>query len=171
MHGIHYLYNALAYAASSGHLDVVKTLLNNKADVNKAANNQKTPLLVTAGTNQIDAAKLLLANGANLNAKQGQGAYATHEACFFGQPEMLKFLLKKGLDPNLQNSGGFTAMHFAVWQMQEGRPEWNEPRIRCVEILMENGANPKLKAGNNNQSPIQQALSNGLDQVVKILVK
>ena len=164
-------YNALAYAASRGHLDVVKTLLNNKADVNKAANFQKTPLLVTAGTNQIDAAKLLLANGANLNAQQGQGAYATHEACFFGQPEMLKFLLKKGLDPNLQNSGGFTAMHFAVWQMQEGRHEWNEPRIRCVKLLMDNGANPKLKAGNNNQSPIQQALSKGLDHVVKILIK
>ena len=62
-------------------------------------------------------------------------------------------------------------MHFAIWQMQEGRHEWNEPRIRCVKLLMDNGANPKLKAGNNNQSPIQQALSKGLDHVVKILVK
>ena len=164
-------YNALAYAASSGHLEVVKALLKNKADVNKAGRLQKTPLLVTAGTNQIEAAKLLLSNGANLNAKQGQGAYATHEACFFGQPEMLKFLLEKGLDPNLQNSGGFTAMHFAVGQMQKGRSEWNAPRIKCVKLLMDNGANPKLKAGNNNQNPIQQALNKGLDDVAKILIK
>ena len=164
-------YNALAYAASSGHLDIVKTLLRNKADVNKAARFQKTPLLVTAGTNQIEAAKLLLSNGADLNAKQGQGAYATHEACFWGQPEMLKFLLEKGLDPNLQNNGGFTAMHFAIWQMQKGRQEWNEPRIKCVKILMDHGANPKLKAGNNNQTPVQQALNKGLDSVAKILLK
>jgi ankyrin repeat protein len=84
---------------------------------------------------------------------------------------MLKFLLEKGLDPNLQNSGGFTAMHFAVWQMQKGRHEWNEPRIRCVKLLMDNGANPKLKAGKNNQSPIQQAITKGLDNVVEILLK
>ena len=164
-------YNALAYAASSGHLGIVKTLLKNKADVNKAARFQKTPLLVTAGTNQIEAAKLLLSNGANINAKQGQGAYATHEACFWGQPEMLKLLLEKGLDPNLQNSGGFTAMHFAIWQMQKGRQEWNEPRIKCVKILMDHGANPQLKAGNNNQTPVQQALNKGLDNVAKILLK
>jgi hypothetical protein len=36
---------------------------------------------------------------------------------------------------------------------------------------MDNGANPKLKAGNNNQSPIQQALNKGLDNVVEILLK
>ena len=65
----------------------------------------------------------MLSNGANLDAKQGKGAYATHEACLWGQTEMLKFLLEKGLDPNLQNNGGFTAMHFAIWQMQKGRQE------------------------------------------------
>lgn len=36
---------------------------------------------------------------------------------------------------------------------------------------MDNGANPKLKAGNNNQNPIQQALNKGLDDVAKILIK
>ena len=106
-----------------------------------------------------------------MNEKQAQGASAIHEACFWGQPEMLKFLLEEGLDPNLQNGGGFTAMHFAIWQMQAGRNDWNEPRVKCVKILMDHGANPKLKAGNNNQTPIQQALNKGLDNVAKILIK
>ena len=52
----------------------------------------------------------------------------------------------------------------------------SSPGVRTIRLLqnkyaMDNGANPKLKAGNNNQSPIQQALNKGLDNVVEILLK
>ena len=36
---------------------------------------------------------------------------------------------------------------------------------------MDHGANPKLKAGNINQTPVQQALNKGLDSVAKLLLK
>jgi hypothetical protein len=162
-------YTALAYAASGGHLDVMKLLIGHKKiDVNKASRFLKTPLLVAVGSPHIEAVKLLIANGASIKSTQAQGAACIHEAAIWGQPEMLDFLLKEqGVDPNLRAKNGQTGLHFAMWRMLPGLPEENKPYMDCVKILLKHGTNPDLRW--NRVSALQMALNNRLEEAAKLL--
>ena len=130
----------------------------------------KTPLNVTAGSSHIASAKLLLANGAEVGLANGNGAFVTHESAFWGQPEMLEFLLTEAkVDPNLRSRNGQTALHYAMWNMISGKDEYNKPYLKCIQLLLKHGTNPDLRGGNNNRTPLEMALNNGLSDVVALL--
>ncbi len=63
----------LIIAAGNGHLDVVKALLKNKAQVDKTDSFQMTPLMAAAANGSLDVVQFLLANGANPKAKDKDG--------------------------------------------------------------------------------------------------
>ena len=63
----------LVIAAGNGHLDVVKALLKNKAQVDKTDSFQMTPLMAAAANGSLDVVEFLLANGANPKAKDKDG--------------------------------------------------------------------------------------------------
>ena len=67
-------------ASQSGHLDVVKFLLANKADVNAKAQEGETALYSAAANGHQDVAKLLLANNANASAGDSHGQTPLHLA-------------------------------------------------------------------------------------------
>ena len=163
-------YGALGYAGIGGHLEIMKLLIAHKADVNRRARFMKTPLNVTAGSSHIASAKLLLANGAEVSLANGNGAFVTHESAFWGQPEMLEFLLTEAkVDPNLRSKNGQTALHYAMWNMVNGKDEFNKPYLKCIQLLLKHGTNPDLRGGNNNRTPLEMALNNGLSDVVALL--
>ncbi|HAT18751.1 MAG TPA: hypothetical protein DCS85_01210, partial [Verrucomicrobiales bacterium] len=163
-------YGALGYAGIGGHLEIMKLLIAHKADVNRRARFMKTPLNVTAGSSHIASAKLLLANGAEVSLANGNGGFVTHESAFWGQPEMLEFLLTEAkIDPNLRSRNGQTALHYAMWNMISGKDEYNQPYLKCVQLLLKHGTNPDLRGGNNNRTPLEMALNNGLSEVVALL--
>ena len=163
-------YGALGYAGIGGHLEIMKLLIAHKADVNRRARFMKTPLNVTAGSSHIASAKLLLANGAEVGLANGNGAFVTHESAFWGQPEMLEFLLTEAkVDPNLRSRNGQTALHYAMWNMISGKDDYNKPYLKCIQLLLKHGTNPDLRGGNNNRTPLEMALNNGLSEVVALL--
>ena len=163
-------YGALGYAGIGGHLEIMKLLIAHKADVNRRARFMKTPLNVTAGSSHIASAKLLLANGAEVGLANGNGGFVTHESAFWGQPEMLEFLLTEAkIDPNLRSRNGQTALHYAMWNMIGGKDEYNQPYLKCIQLLLKHGTNPDLRGGNNNRTPLEMALNNGLSDVVALL--
>ena len=163
-------YGALGYAGIGGHLEIMKLLIAHKADVNRRARFMKTPLNVTAGSSHIASAKLLLANGAEVGLANGNGAFVTHESAFWGQPEMLEFLLTEAkVDPNLRSRNGQTALHYAMWNMISGKDDYNKPYLKCIQLLLKHGTNPDLRGGNNNRTPLEMALNNGLSDVVALL--
>ena len=163
-------YGALGYAGIGGHLEIMKLLIAHKADVNRRARFMKTPLNVTAGSSHIASAKLLLANGAEVGLANGNGGFVTHESAFWGQPEMLEFLLTEAkIDPNLRSRNGQTALHYAMWNMVNGKDEFNKPYLKCIQLLLKHGTNPDLRGGNNNRTPLEMALNNGLSDVVALL--
>lgn len=63
----------LVIAAGNGHLDVVKALLKNKAQVDKTDSFQMTPLMAAAANGSLDVVEFLLASGANPKAKDKDG--------------------------------------------------------------------------------------------------
>ncbi|MBT2558233.1 ankyrin repeat domain-containing protein [Hymenobacter sp. ISL-91] len=63
----------LVIAAGNGHLDLVKALLKNKAQVDKTDSFQMTPLMAAAANGSLDVVELLLASGANPKAKDKDG--------------------------------------------------------------------------------------------------
>ena len=63
----------LLYAARDGRLEIVKTLVAAKADVNQADANGITPLIAAIEDNHVDVARFLIEQGADVNASDWYG--------------------------------------------------------------------------------------------------
>jgi ankyrin repeat protein len=128
---------ALTGAASRGHYDVVKILIDAGADVNakpsKKAERGETALIKAVLGGYSDVVKLLLENSAEVNATEtnGNGETALMKASFYGNIEMMKILLAAGADTNIKNNDGDTALEMA--QSVKGRED-------VVKLLKTHGA-------------------------------
>jgi ankyrin repeat protein len=92
---------ALIYASCSGHIDVVKLLIEAGADVNKKdKKNRYTVLMVASSAGQTEVAKLLIEAGANVNAQDNGGNTALLDASWRGETEIVKLLIEEGADVN-----------------------------------------------------------------------
>ncbi len=116
-HGHH----ALDLAASAGYKDVVKILLDNKADVNAQMTNGWTALHYAViegwGGTEDDYKKvveLLLAHGAEINQKDNGGATPLYYAAENGKVVMVELLWANGADVNAKDKHGKTPLHVAT---------------------------------------------------------
>ncbi|KAK8751767.1 hypothetical protein OTU49_010264 [Cherax quadricarinatus] len=110
---------SLHHAAVEGHLDVVKVLLNWKADVNKRSkaedDNGGTPLHLAAEEGHADIMELLVSAGADAEAIDLKGRRASHRAASRGQLEALQLLQEIGCDLNARDNGKATPIHHAAY--------------------------------------------------------
>jgi ankyrin repeat protein len=67
---------ALHYAASGGHVDIIRWLLDENAYIDAASPNRTTPLMMAARYGSDDAVKALLQAGADANLKNDLGLSA-----------------------------------------------------------------------------------------------
>ena len=107
----------LFVAAANGRLEVAKTLLKHKSDVNARDNNGNTPLIAASRTEQREVVEHLLANGANVNAAGDTGLTPLHWFATYGNKEAVEMLLSKGANINAQAVGraaGMTPLDFAI---------------------------------------------------------
>ncbi|KAG8352811.1 hypothetical protein FVEN_g9195 [Fusarium venenatum] len=121
--------NALKAAATKGHYEVVKLLLEKDANVNalelKAT---MTALQDAAAEGHYEVVKLLLEKGANVNASSCYGT-ALQAAAIEGRYEVVKLLLEKGANVNASSCYG-TALEAAS----------DRGHNNIVKLLIENGA-------------------------------
>ncbi|KAH0562097.1 hypothetical protein GP486_003202 [Trichoglossum hirsutum] len=86
----------LSFAAYGAHLEIVKLLLDNGADVDHKANNEWTPLHLTTQflrDKTLDTIKMLAKSGADINARTDANGTVLHIATQRGSTEIIQYLI------------------------------------------------------------------------------
>jgi ankyrin repeat protein len=150
---------ALMWAAAQRHPDIVRLLIDSRADVRarsltyaqtvvgeqtQRAGREElnytvmrggaTPLLFTARVGDVESARLLLKAGADANDSQPDGVSALVLAAHSGNGQVAALLLEHGADPNGFGSG-YTALHAAILRSD----------LNLVKALLARGANPDVR--------------------------
>lgn len=175
--------HALYHGAANGHYDIVKWLLDNKADPNLAEESEgDTPLHAAARNNHADIIRLLLDKGANPDiannndqtaldlARQSyqKAAAAELQRASLGRglliaieqnnQKLIRELLEGGADPVYRNKQGDTALHLAA---SKGQAE-------LVSLLLEYTS--QHSPTNGQYTPLHLAVIHGFAEVAEILL-
>ena len=135
---LHEGYTPLLMArAAKGHVDVVRCLLENGADVNARANRDFTPLMMAITNNRVNVAIFLMEQGADVNIQDKDGKTALHYAVFRDSRLCHKMpcvcgvcFIKNGADVNVRTA------------MNDSR---SRTPLMLVTFLVEHGANIDLQ--------------------------
>lgn len=150
----------LMEAAQEGHLDLVKFLLENKADVHAQTQTGDTALTYACENGHTDVAEVLLYFGAELEHLSEGGRTPLMKACRAGHNCTVKFLIQKGADVNRQTTNNdHTPLSLACAGGHQ----------QVVELLLAHGADPfhKLK---DNSTMLIEAAKGGHTGVVQLLL-
>lgn len=153
---------ALFLAIDGGHIDIVKLLLEHKADTEiedqrSSRNKTGTALTLAILWKQFDIVELLLKHGANVKAAV-RSSSALQLAVERGEIDIIPILLKYGADVNEQVRNN-SMFH---WALKSGKPE-------IAKLLIENGAIISAK-GENGAKLLIDVLENGYFDIANILI-
>ncbi|KAJ7922682.1 ankyrin repeat-containing domain protein [Mycena leptocephala] len=147
-------------AASKGHIDICRLLLERGADVNEKETDGYTALHVAS--DQYAIWRLLLEHGADVNLKTKDGWTALHAASMYGAYETCCLLLEHGADVNASGecrhwSGGHNALDNA------SRGGYH----RLCQLLIEHGADVNADYG----IALRSASRLGRYEVISLLIE
>lgn len=129
-------------AATNGHVDMLKLLIEAGANVNSENERLgRTPLHLAKN---LSCVKILIKAGANVNMRSKAGIHALHWAVWFNKFSIVKFLvLFCRLDINVRDIGGFTPLHVACSCLfrKKGYDE------KIIKFLIMNKASVNLPGG------------------------
>ncbi len=142
---------SLHTAARLGDLAIVKSLIEEMADINAKDTSGQTSLHYAAEYGRKDIAELLIANGANVNAKDKDGNTPGHVALGKNNRSTLELLIAKGAN--------FTSIHLSAYQGD----------LDEVRSFIDKGVdvNAKNKSG---ETPLHKAAIRGHKDVVELLI-
>ncbi len=165
----------LHVAARKGQLEMVKWLLDQKADVNAEDTNKNQPLHLALDANRLKIARLLIQRGADVKARNSWTKQPIHIATSRGFNEILKLLLEKGADVealaqcNLRRQVGQNAIAYFLRPIHMAVLFGD---ITTAEILADGGADlTALDGGERGFQPIHYATKRGDVKLVEWLVK
>jgi ankyrin repeat protein len=151
----------LADAAMRKNLPAVRSLLQQKADVNAPQADGATALHWAVRQDDLEMADLLIRSGANVKAANRLGVTPLSLACINGNASMIEKLLKAGVDPNSGLSEfGETALMMAA----------RTGSVGSVKILLDHGADVNAKEKSRGQTALMWAAAEGHAPVIKMLV-
>jgi hypothetical protein len=105
--------SALYFHANEGNADIMRLLLERKADVNLGKDSW-TPLIIAARQSNPDCALMLIDAGADLNRQvKNNGWTAMHWAAYWGRGNVISALMEKGADLTLTDHQMNTAADIA----------------------------------------------------------
>lgn len=148
----------MVLAATFGHNEVVRYMLDRGVDPNIKDLFGNTGLIAAASAGQADVVDMLLAAGADVKAQTNEGHNALIGAAEKGDMRMVRALLKAGIDVNVKNNKGETALFPAV---QSGN-------LKLVEALLAADAQPNIAntrpmtSNDSGYTPLMYAARHGL---------
>ena len=129
------------YAASQGHVNIVKTLHDNGADLDAKDESSVTPLFLAAQRGHANVVRQLLEKGSKAAGDPTTGGQtALHNAAMTGHSEVVAELLKaatSGVDVNARNHIGRTPLVSAAFN----------GHLDIVIQLVDSGCDVHAKAG------------------------
>ena len=104
----------LMVAVAMGHVNIVKLLLDKRADITPKPHDQFcsyyytgwTPLMMSAANGHLEIAKLLLGKGAGINNKTKDLRTSLHIAARMDQKEIAEYLIKNGAEVQIFDNDG-----------------------------------------------------------------
>ena len=151
----------LLWASENGHVEVIKVLLENNANIEATDNSERTSLILATLYGHIKTVKLLLDAGANIEAagRNRQTSLIT-AASNNGRIRILKILLAAGADTEAEDYQENTSLLVAS----------GFGRVQIVKILLAAGADVEA-ADINGEKSLSSALRyiSGRRNVIKVL--
>jgi ankyrin repeat protein len=120
----HFGNTPLTLAAENDHMAVVRVLLENGANAERANSYQSTALHKAASFGHLDMCRLLLDWGAKVDPVDQWKDTPLHWAAWLGNLPMVKLLVERGADVSLKNDKGQTASDKARSEGREDVAEW-----------------------------------------------
>lgn len=150
----------LVDAAQKGAQQVVRSLLEQNADVNAPQADGATALMWAAFRDDLETAELLIGAGANVNAANDYGATALWLACTNGNGALVEKLLQAGADPNAALLAGETALMAAA-----------ATSVDAVKALLAHGADVNAKEPRREQTALMGAVAKNRPDVARVLIE
>jgi uncharacterized protein len=151
----------IAEAAMHQDNTAVRSLIQQKADVNAVLPDGATALHWAANEDDLDTVSLLIQAGANVKAKDRYGFTPLYYAATNGSAEVIRKLLDAGADPNAADSGGETALMTAT----------RSGSIDAVKALLQHGADVKTKDTVTQQTPLMWAVRSNFPAAVELYLE
>ncbi|XP_069707034.1 ankyrin repeat domain-containing protein 26 [Phaenicophaeus curvirostris] len=151
---------ALHLACASGHVDVVKYLVENKCKLNLLDNDNRSPLMKAVQCQQEECVAIVLEHGADPNLADADGNTALHLAVISPNTSVAGLLLEHNANIDAQNKEGCTPLILAVSEHHE----------EIVEFLLEKGADVHVR-DQCERTPLMTAASVGEHNLVRVLLQ
>jgi hypothetical protein len=108
-------YPVISLAAKGGHLDVVRFLVENDADINAKNRYHSTPLYLAVIRKHDEVAKYLIRQGANTNLRGYGLRTPLHVALEKKQHELAMLLIENGAEIDARTYWGWSNLHYALY--------------------------------------------------------
>jgi ankyrin repeat protein len=151
--------DSLIEAVKASHVDTVRTLVEQRADVNATEADGATALHWAVYHDDAALSELLLRAGANARATNDHGVSPLSLACTSGNVAIIEMLLEAGADPNAAIGDGETALMTAA----------RSGVVEAVQALLSHGAAVDVPERWKGQTALMWAAAEGHTPVVKLL--
>ena len=148
----------LHMAASANHIQMVKLLIKNRANINSKDEADNSPLHMAIYRGHGELAKLLIESGAYIHSRNYNGNLPIQMAAHAGLPDLIKLLIEAGSPVNVQDQAGDTPLHDAALQ----------GHVEAARVLV--GAGAAVNAENNrDRTPLDLAEQNDHERLAEVL--
>ncbi len=148
-------------AAKHQNREAVRSLIQNKGDVNAADADGTTALQWAAHWDDLEMADLLIKAGANANAANDYGVTPLSLACTNRNGAMVEKLLQAKADPNAAQWTGETPLMTAT----------AGGSVDAVKSLLNHGAEVNAKESRRGQTPLMWAIAFQQPEIARLLIE